>query len=95
MRKKHGPLRADTLAHSMNAAKEGFVLDFIRGYRDVAVQVGRAQWRLFFATGGTNKQASAKHLNAICGAAPVQMASNQLDFTHFSANSIESISYAE
>ncbi len=78
MRKKHGPLRADTVAHSMNAAKESFVLDFIRDYRDVAVQIGRAQWRLFFETGSTNKQASAKHLNDICGAAPVQMASYQV-----------------
>jgi hypothetical protein len=78
VRKKHGPFRADTLAHSMNAAKESFVLDFVRGYRDVAVQVGRAQWRLFFETGGTNKQASAKPLNAICGVAPVQMASYQV-----------------
>jgi putative transposase len=77
MRKKHGPLRADTLAHSMNAAKEAFVLDFVRDYRDVAVRIGRAQWRLFFETGSTNKQASAKHLNGICGAAPVQMASYQ------------------
>jgi putative transposase len=78
VRKKHGPLRADTLAHSMNAAKEAFVLDFIRDYRDVVVQVSRAQWRLFFETGSTNKQASAKHLNDICGAAPVQMASYQV-----------------
>jgi len=54
VRKKHGPLRADTVAHSMNAAKESFVLDFIRDYRDVAVQIGRAQWRLFFETGSTN-----------------------------------------
>ena len=78
MRKKHGPLRADTVAHLMNAAKERFVLDFVRDYRDVAVQIGQAQWRLFFETGSTNKQASAKHLNGICGAAPVQMASYQV-----------------
>ena len=78
MRKKHGPLRADTLTHSMNAAKQGFVLDFVRDYRDVAVQIGRAQWRLFFETGSTNKQAPAKHLNDVCGAAPVQMASYQV-----------------
>jgi putative transposase len=62
----------------MNAAKERFVLDFIGDYRDMAVQIGRVQWRLFFETGSTNKQASAKHLNAICGAAPVQMASYQV-----------------
>ena len=78
MRKTHGPLRADTVAHSMNAAKESFVLDFIRAYRDVAVQIGRAQWRLLFETGSTDKQASAKHLNDICAAAPVQMASYQV-----------------
>ncbi len=78
MRKKHGPLRADTLQPVMNAAKERFVLEFVNDYRDVAVQIGRAQWRLFFETGGTNKQASAKHLNSICGAAPVQMASYQV-----------------
>jgi putative transposase len=62
----------------MNAAKESLVLDFVRDYRDVAVQVGRAQWRLFFETGSTNKQASAKHLTAICGATSVQMASYQV-----------------
>ena len=63
----------------MNAAKQSFVLDFIRDYRDVAVQIGRAQWRLFFETGSTNKQASvAKRLNDICGAAPAQMASYQV-----------------
>jgi putative transposase len=78
VRKKHGPLRADTLQPVMNAAKESFVLDFIRDYRNVAVRIGRAQWRLFFETGSTNKQASAKHLNGVCGAAPVQMASYQV-----------------
>jgi hypothetical protein len=78
VRKKHGPLRADTLTHSMNAAKQGFVLDFVRDYRDMAVQIGRAQWRVFFETGSTNKQAPAKHLNDVCGAAPVQMASYQV-----------------
>ena len=78
MRKKHGPLRADTIKPAMNAAKERFVLDFIGDYRDVAVQIGRAQWRLFFETGSTNKHAAAKHLNDICGAAPVQMASYQV-----------------
>jgi putative transposase len=44
----------------------------------VAAQAGRAQWRLFFGAGSTNKQASAKHLNDRCGAAPVQMASYQV-----------------
>jgi putative transposase len=78
VRKKHGPLRADTLQPVMNAAKESFVLDFVRDYRDVAVRIGGAQWRLFFETGGTNKQAAAKHLNDVCGAAPVQMASYQV-----------------
>ncbi len=78
MRKKHGPLRADTLQPVMNAAKETFVLAFIRDYRSLAVRIGRAQWRLFFEAGSTNKQAPAKHLNDICGAAPVQMASYQV-----------------
>ena len=78
MRKKHGPLRADTLQPMINAAKQGVVLAFIRDYRRLAVQVGRAQWRLFFETGATDNHASAKHLNAICGAAPVQMASYQV-----------------
>lgn len=78
MRKRHGPLRADTLQPLMNPAKERFVLDFIGDYRGLAVRVGRAQWRLFFEAGASDKQASAKHLNDICGAAPVQMASYQV-----------------
>ncbi len=78
MRKKHGPLRADTLRQSMNGGKEAVVLKFIGAYRELAVQVGRVQWRLFFETGSTNKNAPAKHLNGLCGAAPVQMASYQV-----------------
>ena len=77
MRKKHGPLRADTLRQSMNAGKQATVLRFIRDYRNLASQLGRLQWRLFFETGATNKQAPAKHLNSLCGAASVQMASYQ------------------
>lgn len=78
MRKKHGPMRADTLRHSMNESKQAVVLGFIRDYRDLAVQVGRVQWRQFFEAGSTNKHAPAKHLNGLCGAAPVQMASYQV-----------------
>jgi putative transposase len=78
VRKQHGPLRADTLRQSMNSAKEATVLDFIGDYRELAVQIGRVQWRLFFEKGGTNKYAPAKHLNGLCGAAPVQMASYQV-----------------
>ena len=36
------------------------------------------QWRQFFERGVTNKYAAAKQLNGICGAAPVQMASFQV-----------------
>jgi hypothetical protein len=75
VRQKHGPLRADILRKSMNAAKLVTVLDFISDYRQLAVQVGRVPWRLFFESGGTNKYAPAKHLNGLCGAALVQMAS--------------------
>ena len=78
MRKRHGPLRADTLRHSMNTGEEAAVLRFIRDYRVIAVQVGRRQWRLFFEHGCTNKYAPAKQLNAWCGAAPVQMALHQV-----------------
>lgn len=62
----------------MNAGKERTVLRFIADYRDLAVQVNRIQWRQFFENGETNKYAPAKHLNGICGAAPVQMASYQV-----------------
>ena len=78
MRKRHGPLRADTLRQSMNARKEAAVLRFIVDYRKLTAQLGREQWRLFFQAGATNKHASDKHLNALCGAAPVQMASYQV-----------------
>jgi len=57
MLNKHGPLRADTLRPIMNAAKENFVLAFIQDYRDVAVRIGRVQWRLFFEAGSTDKRA--------------------------------------
>jgi hypothetical protein len=77
VRQKHGPLRADILRQSMNAAKLVTVLDFISDYRQLAAQVGRVPWRLFFESGGTNKYAPAKHLNGLCGAAPVQMASSR------------------
>ncbi|CAM6053377.1 unnamed protein product [Sphagnum tenellum] len=62
----------------MNNAKESVVLDFIKDYRKLAVQISTIQWRLFFETGTTNKNHSAKHLNSICGAAPVQMATYQV-----------------
>jgi len=78
MRKRHGPMRTDTMRHSMNAGKERAVLQFIRDYRSLASQLGRVQWRLVFEAGGTRKTAPAKHLNAICGAAAAQMASYQV-----------------
>jgi putative transposase len=78
VRKQHGPLRADTLRQSMNGGKEAAVVDFIEDYRTLTVQLGHLQWRLFFETGRTNKNAPAKHLNGLCGAAPVQMASYQV-----------------
>ncbi len=62
----------------MNAGKERAVLRFVADYRDLAVQVARVQWRQFFEAGGTDKYAPAKHLNGICGAAPVQMATFQV-----------------
>jgi putative transposase len=71
-------MRADTLQPAMNAGKERAVLDFIGDYRNVAVQVSRVQWRLFFEAGKTNKNEPAKFLNSVCGAAPVQMASYQV-----------------
>jgi putative transposase len=74
----HRTLRADRLRHSMNAGKAAKLACFIRHYRQVAVALGRVQWRLFFETGVTNGRMPAKHLNSICGAAPVQMASAQV-----------------
>jgi len=77
MKKRHGALRADTLRVLANPGKAREVLRFVADYRRLAVQIGRVQWRQFFETGAANKYASAKHLNGICGAAPVQMASFQ------------------
>ena len=54
------------------------MLRFVADYRRLAVELGRVQWRRFFELGATNKYTAAKHLNAICGAAPVQMASFQV-----------------
>jgi hypothetical protein len=50
----------------------------ISDYCELSVQIGRVQWRLFFESGGTNKYAPAKHLNGLCGAAPVPMACYQV-----------------
>jgi putative transposase len=36
------------------------------------------QWRLFFEQGATNKRYPAKHLNGVCGAVSVQMATRQV-----------------
>jgi putative transposase len=77
MRKRHGAIRADTLRILPNAGKERAVQRFIADYRALVAQTGRLQWRLVFETGGTNKYAPAKHLNHLCGAAAVQMASFQ------------------
>ena len=71
-------LRADYLPHSMNADKEQRLARFIRDYRSVAVQIGPRQWRLLFESGAVNKYLPAKDLNHICGAASVQMASQQV-----------------
>jgi putative transposase len=78
MRKRHGALRADTLRVLANPGKEREVLRFVADYRRLAVQVGRVQWRRFFEQGATNKYTPAKHLNGICGAVSVQMASYQV-----------------
>jgi putative transposase len=78
MKKQHGAIRADTLQVLANDGKEQEVLRFVADYRNVAVQIGRVRWRAFFEKGVANKYAAAKHLNAICGAAPVQMASRQV-----------------
>src|SRR5215831_13239800 len=70
-------LRADYLPHSMNGDKKQRLAQFIRDYRAVTVQIGHRQWRLFFESGSVNKYLPAKDLNYICGAAPVQMATQQ------------------
>jgi putative transposase len=78
VRKQHGAIRADAFSVLANAGKEREVLRFVADYRSLAVQIARVQWRQFFETGAANKYAPAKHLNEICGAAPVQMASFQV-----------------
>jgi len=77
MRKRHGALPADTLRVLASPGKEREVLRFVADYRRLAVQVGRMQWRRFFEQGATNKYTPAKHLNGICGAVSMQMASFQ------------------
>ena len=77
MAKPERLFRADTLRHAMNADKEAAVRRFVADYRRVAVGIGREQWRLFFDAGRTNKNWLDKALNAVCGAAPVQMARRQ------------------
>ena len=78
MSKRHGAIRADTLRLLANAGKERAVKCFIADYRLLAVRLGRVQWRQFFEVGAADKYTPAKHLNGICGAAPVQMASFQV-----------------
>jgi putative transposase len=78
MKKRHGALRADTLRVLANPGKEREVLRFVADYRRLACQVGRVHWRRFFELGATNKYTAAKHLNGICGAVSVQMASFQV-----------------
>jgi putative transposase len=79
MKRREKHIRADALKVSANTGKRKVVLRFVRDYRRVACLLGREQWRLVFAAGGTNKYHSPPKptrdtLNAICGAAPVQMA---------------------
>jgi putative transposase len=77
--KAHRTFRTDRAdVQTMNAGKAAKVASFMRDYRRVAVALGPIQWRLFFETGATNKRHPAKHLNSICGSAPVQMASSQV-----------------
>ena len=71
-------LRADRLQQSMNIGKEQRLLQFIRDYRRVAVQIGPRHWRLFFEVGQIDKNMPATDLNHVCGAAPVQMATRQV-----------------
>ena len=71
-------LRTDRAAQTMNVGKAEKVAGFMRAYRRVAVAIGSIQWRLFFENGATNGRHPAKHLNPVCGAAPVQMASAQV-----------------
>jgi hypothetical protein len=78
MRKRHGALRADTLRVLANPGKERALLRLVSDYRWLAMRLGRPQWRQFFERGATNKYTTAKHLNDICGAAPVQMAEFQV-----------------
>jgi putative transposase len=78
MKKRHGALRADALGVLANPGKERKVLRFVADYRRLSVALGRVQWRRLFEHGATDKYAPAKHLNVICGAAPVQMASFQV-----------------
>ena len=70
--------RTDRASQTMNDGKAKKVADFMRDFRAVATAVGAVQWRLFFEKGATNGRYPAKHLNPICGAAPVQMASYQV-----------------
>ena len=51
---------------------------FIANYRKLAPKVGQVQWRELFEKGTTNRYAAATHLNDLCGAAPVQVASYQV-----------------
>jgi len=55
----------------MNAGKAEKINRFIRDFGRVAVAIGPGEWRLFFEHGATYGRAPAKHLNAICGAAPL------------------------
>ena len=71
-------MRTDRVSHAMNSGKQAALLAFVRGLRAVACAVGRAQWRLLFEAGATNKYAPAKHLNGHCGAAVVQVATAQV-----------------
>jgi putative transposase len=79
MKRREKHIRADALKVAANTGKREAVLRFVREYRHLACQLGREQWRLVFTAGGTNKYHSPpkrtrEALNAICGAAPVQMA---------------------
>ena len=79
MKRRERHIRADALKVAANTGKREAVLRFVRDYRQVACLLGREQWRLVYAGGGTNKYHSPPKptrdaLNSVCGAALVQMA---------------------
>jgi putative transposase len=78
-RKPKRIIRADVHQTPLNAGKARVVVAFVRDYRKAAMLLARRQWRLVFEIGATDKRANDdKDLNALIGAAPVQMARFQV-----------------